>query len=443
MSLSEVRTLGLTPGQAELLADTLGETEAKSFHTICCVGGVGSGKTRGMSIKALQLGTINAPVPVVYAMPTVPMLEDVAIPEMLNLLDECGYVPNEDYVYERRRKLITLFLEDGKKATIRYRQTSDPRAIVGGNVAAVLVDEVEDVPEDSIKEIKKRIRHPQARLRQLVLGGTPESLGGVFYREVSEPDPDTRVIRMPTRTNHFLPKGYVEGLARALSESERELYLEGHFVARRGRVYTHFKPEEHCRPWVDRGGRESSGVDYVMGCDFGRGCMAWVMGAVIDGRLHIFGEQVLEGSDTIDATQKARAWWREYFAGIGVSVDEQGAAESVSAYVDPAGEMKGSISDVRYMRENGFRVFHHHHHPRIKDRVNSVQEKLSRNEILIDSEKAPYMVRCIQGQSYDRNGLPEKGRPRDGRKAFDHAVDALGYLVVYLWPASLSRPSIH
>lgn len=434
------RVLGLTPGQAELISDTQGESEGKSYHTICCVGGVGSGKTRGMSIKAMHLALANAPVPVVYAMPTVPMLEDVAIPEMLNLLDECGYVSAEDYVYERRRKLITLFLEDGRRATIRYRQTSDPRAIVGGNVAAVLVDEVEDVPEDSIKEIKKRIRHPQAKLRQLVLGGTPESLGGVFYREVCEPDPDTHVIRMPTRSNHFLPKGYVDGLARALSESERDLYLEGKFVARRGRIYTQFRREAH----VVECGDMLSG-EQIMACDFGRGCMAWAFGVVTnDDTLHIHGELVLEGSDTFDAAKRAVRYWRDLFRAHGIDYDDEKAASMVSVYCDPAGGslMKGSASDVRILREHGFRVFHHQRHPRVKDRINAVNEMLARGALLIDGERAPYMASCIEQHCYDDRGLPMKGRPREGKRAKDHGADAIGYAVEYRWPASSVGPQV-
>ena len=71
-----------------------------------------------------------------------------------------------------------------------------------------------------------------------------------------------------------------------------------------------------------------------------------------------------------------------------------------------------------------------------------MQEKFAKFELFVDGERAPYTVRCLQGQSYDKNGFPEKGRPRDGKKAFDHAVDALGYLVQYRWPASLGHAKI-
>lgn len=428
--IDQVIDVPLTKAQAEMLADD-------SF-TRCFVAGMGSGKTFAAALDILQLAQANPGVPVIYAMPTIPMLLDVAIPEVLQLLDSLGFVDDVDYSLNKQRRVLNVEFEEGR-GVIWFRSTENPRRLVGPSIAGIVVDEAEDNKEESVKILRSRVRHPRAKMKRESFYGTPESLSSWFH-SVAEGDrqPGTKVVNASTLDNLFLDKEYVERAMRYWTKEEIEAYIYGRFVARRGRVYTQFNEAAHCRPYDD--GQEGQ---YVMACDFGRGCMAWLFGQVIDERVHFFGEQVLEGSDTIEASKQARAWWCEYFRSIGLEMSPTGAAEMVNCYVDPAGEMKGSISDVRVLREMGFRVFHHHQHPRVKDRVLAVQEKLARTELFIDADRCPIFKRCIVGQAYDKNGIPEKGRPRDGKKAHDHCMDACGYLVVYLWPASRSRASIH
>jgi hypothetical protein len=91
------------------------------------------------------------------------------------------------------------------------------------------------------------------------------------------------------------------------------------------------------------------------------------------------------------------------------------------------------------MRDKGFRVYHRRKTPLIKDRVMSMQELFARGNMVYDGDGAPYAVRCVTGHCYDAKGWPEKGRPREGRKAFDHANDAAGYITSYRFPASTER----
>jgi hypothetical protein len=423
--------VGLTPQQAALLADTSQGID-QAFHLIAFVGGVGCGKTRGLSMKAKQLADENPGCFGVVVMPTIDMLVRVFIKDMLALLDEWGFVADVDYTYEKRAMCMTFFYDDGSKSEIYFRPSLDPRRLVGGSAAWFIIDEAEDNPEDTFVELAKRTRAPRARLRQAVVAGTPESLGGWFYRECEgQRRPHTHLIRASTKDNHFLPRGYADGLARHLDEQSRKLYLDGHFVARSGRVYTHFDRDIHITP-LDATKLDG---DYVMGCDFGRGVMAWVFGVVVDEVLYIVGEIAKEQMDTLTCARDARRWWVDFFAAQGVNFDEYRAAQQVTAYIDPAGQA-GSISDARILQDQGFNVRYHVKHPRIRDRVNSVQEKLSKRELFIDDERAPYVTRCIGGQTFDKFGLPEKGRPRDGLRGLDHAVDALGYLIEFRWPAS-------
>lgn len=430
--------IGMTRTQAALLADRRGGDEAKPYHTIAVVGGYGSGKSRGIDAKVIDLARMNAGVPVLYCMPTIDMLRDVAIPGVLGLLDDYGFLDGEDFHYRKRDREIRIHFSEGT-GIIRFRPTTDPRRIVGANIAAAVVDECEDNPEDSINQIKRRLRHPKAKCRQLVLCGTPESMGGLFYRECEgAPDADTHVIRMSSVDNVFVDASYARNLLSSLSEEERDLYVHGKFVARRGRIYTHLD-EDSCFRDLSRAALSG---EYVMGCDFGKGVMSWVFGVVVDEMLYIIGEYAKEQVDTHTASRDVRRWWKEYFAAQGLEFDEHAAASQVTAYCDPAGQ-NGSASDVRILQDVGFNARWHKTHPRIRDRINAVQERLMRNLIAIDDELAPYLSRCLRGQCYDRHGKPEKGRPREGLRGLDHANDALGYLVEFRWPSAVSGIQIN
>jgi hypothetical protein len=426
--------VGLTEAQAELLADTDSGTD-QAYKLICFVGGVGAGKTRGGGLKAMQLAKLNPGCVGMVVMPTIEMLEGIFIREMLVLFEEWQMLEGVDYTYERRRKIITLYDEDGRSSRIMFRPSLDHRRLVGFNLAWAIIDEAEDNPEDAFIELGKRIRHPGARCKQLVCMGTPESLGGWFYREVEgQRRPNTHVVRASTRSNLFLPLGYADGLARHLDEASRKLYLDGHFVARSGRVYTHFDRERHVID-VDHASLDG---EWVMGCDFGKGAMAWVMACVVDGTVYVVGEYAREQMDTLTAAREARQWWADYFERHqGMRLDPYKAAQQVTAYVDPAGQA-GSISDVRILQDAGYSVRYHVKHPRVRDRINAVQEKLAKGELFFDADGAPYVVRCQSGQCYDKYGYPQKGTSREGLRGLDHGNDALGYLIEFRFPASMS-----
>jgi signal recognition particle subunit SEC65 len=408
--------------------------------TLGLVSGYGAGKTRGAVLKALALGAANPGLPGMFVEPTYGMVEDVAIPEFVEVFDEWGFIEGTDWILNKRTHNLRVFADSGD-FTIRFRSSENPRRLVGSNVAWAVLDEAEDHKEEAAKNVQSRIRHKRAPVRQFVAVGTPEGLGGWFHRWFeTEPQEGARLIRASTLDNHFLPGGaqsYVDKRLGHLSEVERQRYVNGEFVALGGRVYTQFSPDVHLAHCVDPGAGEQ-----VIAADFGRGCMAWLFARVVDDtEVHVHGEQVLENVDTWEAGERARRWWRDFFERRdGTTYTEMEAATEVTIYCDPAGSeaMKGSASDVRILRELGFNVRHRPKHPRIKDRVNSVQVKLKRRELFVDDEKAPITARNLAQQAYDVRGMPEKGRPRDGAKGKDHTNDALGYLIEYRWRAGLS-----
>lgn len=426
----DVHVAAILPPQAELVADD-------EHRFLGFVAGLGSGKTRAAVYKALQLGAANPGLPGLFVEPVYAMVEDVAIAMFLEVFDEWGMEEDRDYVLHRRPpQSLDVRLND-VEFSILFRSSDNPRRLVGSNVAWCILDEADDHKEASAKALAARVRHPKANLRQFVAVGTPESMGGWFQRWFeTEPKPKTRLIRASTLQNHFLPADYVELNLGHLSDDERRRYVEGEFVAPGGRVYTCYDHRLHEQPCTDPRRGEP-----VMACDFGAGCMAWIMGTQIDERVHFHGEQVLESADTIIASKKAAQWWSDWFLRFhNVEMTPFEAASQVSVYCDPAGGKTFGKTDVSIMREQGFNVYHRKFHPRIRDRINSVQKKLDAGELFVDPDGCPYLIKCFRGHSYDPNtGMPTKARPREGKAGLDHGVDAVGYLIEYLWRAAATR----
>jgi PBSX family phage terminase large subunit len=426
-----VKVAAILKHQAEFVAET-------DAHYLALCSGLGGGKTRAAVYKTLALGCANPGLPGLFVEPVYAMVQDVAIEMFLEVFDEWGMEEGRDYVLHRRPPQKLDVTINDVTFSIWFRSSDQPRRLVGANVAWAVIDEADDHKEEAVKALAGRVRHPKAKQHQFVAVGTPETMGGWFQEWFeTNPKPRTKLIRAKTTDNPFLPADYVDIQLGHLSDDERRRYVNGEFVAPGGRVYTCYDPAVHERQCDYPANADTQ----IMACDFGKGCMAWMFGKRDGDVLHFHGEQVLEGADSLVAVKKARAWWRDFFATHhDMDLSEEEAAGMVQVYCDPAGSDFFGKTDVNILKEAGFYVYHRKQHPRIRDRVNSVQVKLDKRELFIDDEACPYLAKCFRSHSYDpKTGLPTKAKPREGKKGLDHGVDAVGYAVEYLFRAATLR----
>lgn len=426
----------LTKAQAALLED-------ESSTVLGFVGGIGSGKTRGLAIKTNRLAEANAPVPVAFVEPTFRMVKAVAEESFRELWLEWGIWNRVKY---NRNDHTFEFPINGKTARIWLVNGSDHESMAGPNLGAAVIDEagLSKIRPEFAQQMQQRVRHPKALLKQFVAGGTPDmGKRGWFYEMMEgDPAPGTRLIRARTADNYFLDEDYVATRFAGMDPVNRRRYLEGEFLDLYGRVYTQYEPERHHleRPTDDDYRRRH--LEHTMFCDFGTGVQAWGFGHVeeIDGEraCHATGEQVLEGGvDTQDAGDRAAAFLAGRYSEIyGRPLNPKQAASMTTVYCDPAGGelFKGSMADVRILERIGFKVEHLFRHTSVKQRVSCVQQALFLNRFFVDPELCPYLDRCLRLQGYDEYGRPEKGRTRDGAKGLDHMIDAAGYWIQIIAP---------
>ena len=73
-------------------------------------------------------------------------------------------------------------------------------------------------------------------------------------------------------------------------------------------------------------------------------------------------------------------------------------------------------------------VMAHASNPSIKDRVLAVNQMIysgGNRRLLVNPDKCPSLVECLERQTYGPNGEPDK------TSGFDHLNDAIGYLIAY------------
>ena len=102
----------------------------------------------------------------------------------------------------------------------------------------------------------------------------------------------------------------------------------------------------------------------------------------------------------------------------------------ITVYPDASGRSRKSVdaskSDIRLLRDAGFRINAPKKNPPVRERVLSLNTALLNGEgerhLLINIDKCPNQVEQLEKQIYDDNGVPIKDGNEDPN-------DALGYVV--------------
>lgn len=421
----------LLPHQAELVEDD-------ASPVLVLKGGLRAGKTVGAVVKSMRMARVAWPKPILVVEPTYQMLRDVFVETARTVFDKAG-VP---YEWHRTDHILTVFPRSSTPLRMYCRSLDRPERMVGFTAGGAIVDEWESCTEEGIMRVRERITPGADDLwtPQLVLVGTPEGFGFGYTWTEEKPLPGLRLITARTVDNFYVGESYIAGVRSMLSEGEARERLEGIRTAKEGAVYSRFSRAKHCgAPCLVDG-------DIEIAADFNVSMMAWVFLRVDPHtqQMHVVGELVGRNTDTMEQSERAAYWLADYYGKttgrphtrddirrmrVKVCMDASGAARSA---VVP-------LSHATTLLQAGYQPQYPASNPRIEDRVASVQRMLARDppSLTIDAAAAPYLMRCLEAQPYDKSGHPSK----DPRLALDHAVDALGYSVFWHFPAWRPAPN--
>ena len=161
----------------------------------------------------------------------------------------------------------------------------------------------------------------------------------------------------------------------------------------------------------------------LVGMDFNINPMAAIVAQRAGEQIQVFDEIVLTNSNTPEMMREIN---RRYAGRHGVvHPDPSGVARKTSA---PVGQ-----TDFRIIEEAGWTVFRAKQY-KLVDRINTVNAKLCNAQgqrRLLISPKCKNLIKALDGLTY-KNGtkIPDKS------SGLDHVTDALGYLLMGLFPTT-------
>jgi len=381
-----------------------------------------SGKTwaGGTAIAArfLQSPGINQ----AYYAPTYPHIRDIFFPT----IEEVAHGLGLRVEIMQANKEVHFHSTAGYRGTVICRSMERPESIIGYKVGHSLVDELDTLPTakacDAWRKIIARLRWSGAS-NGVDVTTTPEGFREthrLFVAQLADKPAMTSLyglVQASTRDNaRNLPEGYIDSLFDTYPEELRNAYIDGQFCnLTSGTVYGSYD-RIRCRS------REAPriGETIHVGMDFNVGKMAAVLFVVRGDGWHAVGELC----DVFDTPTMCRMLKERY------------AQHSLIVYPDASGGSRktndASTSDISIIEQHGFQVRAHASNPAVRDRVLSVNRQFEQARLWVNEALCPTVARCLEQQSYDTNGEPDK------KSGFDHANDAFGYPVAYNFP--ITRP---
>lgn len=385
------------------------------------VGGFGSGKTHSGILRTLRQKLAYPTLDVAYYLPTYDLVRMIGYPRFLANLDAMKM----KHRLNKAEHVITI----AGKGQIIFRTLNDPDRIVGYEVADSLVDELDTLSVDDAERCwqqiiaRNRQKKPDGSQNSVGVATTPEGFRFCYKRWQKEVEDGYELIRASTYSNaRNLPADYIDSLRRSYPPQLVKAYLEGYFVnLTAGAVYPDFIRElNHTPETIIEGEELHIGLDFNV-----YNCTA-IVGVIRFGQPLILGELV-KMRDTPD---------------VCATIKEKFPGHKINVYPDASGQSNRTVnateSDISILKAAGFTVRHPSRNPFVKERVMAVNalicNSLQVRTLRINTDRCPTLTECLEQQTYDKNGEPDKTTDRD------HPPDALGYLVHFHWP--IKKPTV-
>ena len=374
------------------------------------VGGYASGKTWVGCVAICAHIWEHPCVNIGYFAPTYPLIRDV----FFDKIDTVATAMGLSVVIKQANKEVYFYAGGQFRGKCICRSMDSPEGIAGFQIGHALIDELDILPTNKAKmawnKIIARMRHNADGLRNGVdVTTTPEGFRFTWKRFVDECTESYGIVHASTYENEKnLPPGYIASLIETYPAALREAYLNGRFVnLTTGTVYNSYDRAAH-----NSAETITAGEPLFIGQDFNVGKMC---SCVFVKRANGF-HAVDQLKDIYDTPALVRTLKERYNGhAINIYPDASGANRHTNA----------SDTDIALLKQAGYAVRVNTRNPAVRDRVLSVNVSFEKGQLYINSRKCPTVADCLERQSYDDNGEPNK---KDG---FDHMNDALGYMVVY------------
>jgi len=388
------------------------------------VSGLGAGKTEALIYRTLRFLTLIPKARIAIYEPTVDLIKRIIYPRF----EEIFLASNIKFKLNKSDGVMEIWLPNGK-AEIIFRSMENPIRIIGYEVHHSILDEIDTISTEKAMDVWVRVlaRNRKSFMVQTANGPkrgrntvgittTPEGFKFVYNMWVKDhaDNPEYELIRGKTSDNHHLPDDYVDTLLKTFPPQLKKAYLDGEFVNMAGlTVYSGFD-RVHSNTHLTLDDFNESAPLHI-GMDFNVGRMAATIGMKsTDDVKQLF--IVDEFHKLMDTPAMITAIRTRY------------PTRTIIVYPDASGKSRKSTdaskSDIRLLRDAGFRINAPKRNPPVRERVLSTNTMFLNLEgdrnLFVNTSKCPNLTEALEKQVYDDNGIPIK----DGTEDIN---DALGY----------------
>lgn len=309
---------------------------------------------------------------------------------------------------------LTLTLRNGSEISIKSADAYD--RMRGFSVDFCVFDEFADMDPDVWTAVRPTLSD---RTGHAMFIGTPKGTGNwskdIYDMALSHPD-SWRSWQYTTLDGGRVTAEEVESARAEMDERTFRQEYEATFESFAGRIYYAFD-RDNIQPFaVDR-----PEVIWV-GIDFNVDPMSAVIGIRLgDDRIHIIDEIRMFSSNTNELVDELRTRYPR---------------SRVMAFPDPASRQRktsaGGHTDLSILQNAGFTVKAPLSHDAVRDGINAVNSRLCDargiRHLFVDP-RCKYTIEMLERYAYkEGTSVPDKD------SGYDHAADALRYMISYIWP---------
>jgi PBSX family phage terminase large subunit len=314
---------------------------------------------------------------------------------------------------------LTIQLKNG--STISLKGADNHDSLRGVGLDFIVLDEFADIdPEAWFETLRPTLSDKQGRAMFI---GTPKGMNWAYelYQNNLE-DPSTwSSYQYTTIDGGNVPIAEIEQARKDLDERTFRQEYMGTFETFAGRIYYSFDRIHN----VQKIDIEDRSVIYL-GMDFNIDPMTAVIAIRSGDNLYVIDEIRMFSSNTTEIVEEIKSRYPK---------------SKVWVYPDPASRQRktsaGGFTDLTILQNAGFVVKAPNSHTPVRDRINAVNSRLctstGKRNLFID----PRCKNVIEG--LERHTYKEGTSQPDKDSGYDHMMDALGYMIDYMFPVRRDR----
>lgn len=388
-------------------------------------GGYGCGKTHTLVSKQILLCFKSQGFTHLFLEPTIPLIDDVALPKWNELLELYG-IP---HTFKASPRPSFKLLLPGGETSVLLRSMENFERLIGVNAASIATDETDttkqEIAEKAMIKLQGRVR--VGNCPQIAAASTPEGYGWMYTFFEEQKADNKKLYRGKSEDNPYLDKGFVEDLKTKYHPQLIKAYLNGEFVnLESATVFYEFDRNIHTTGLFTPEKNER----IVFGADFNVGQCHAVYGVVRPGQsgqqLHCFAESKV--SDTFALVALLKEKYKHHLA-----------KELITCYPDASGahdSTSSTESDHEILRAAGVQVIAERRNPPVAETLSHANVHMHRGLVLMNPATCSGTVNAAERWSYDQKTLkPSKGGAND----YSHPGDALRYLIWQVFPRAGMR----